>query len=62
MIKEISCTEPEHPVLSINDQRNQSINDQKATDQVEEICMQIISMNRVKIESEVVQCGKDADK
>lgn len=34
---------------------------QKATDQLEAICMQIVSMNRVRIEVEVVRCGKDAD-
>lgn len=58
MIKEISHTEPEHSDLS---ERNRSINDQEATDQLEEICMPIISMNRIRIESEVVQCRKDVD-
>lgn len=58
MIKEISHTEPEHAVLS---ERNQAINDQEATDQLEEVCMPIISMNRIRIESEVVRGRKDVD-
>lgn len=59
MIKEINHSELEHAVLS---ERNQPVNGQKATDQLEEIHMQIISKSRVRIEPEVVQSGQDADK